>query len=117
MSTLKTVWTCGLICALSAMRWAIMARILVSGTSAPGKGGMADVVQSDGRTSGGTADGSGGAAAGAGLVVGASATGGAADGAFLASCWLRWRRMSSFVMRPCGPVPALSLIHISEPTR
>src|ERR1700733_7265062 len=38
MSTLKTVWTCGLVCALSTMRCAMMLRILVSGRSCLGSG-------------------------------------------------------------------------------
>src|SRR6185312_15240889 len=38
ISTLKTVWTCGLVCLDSTMRFAMMARILVMGTSSPGSG-------------------------------------------------------------------------------
>ena len=38
MSTLKTVWTCGLVRLDSTMRWAMMERILVMGTSSPGCG-------------------------------------------------------------------------------
>ena len=35
MSTLKTVWTCGLVCLDSTMRLAMIERILVMGTSSP----------------------------------------------------------------------------------
>src|SRR5579875_1883806 len=38
MSTLKTVWTCALVCLDSTMRRAMMARILDMGTSSPGSG-------------------------------------------------------------------------------
>ena len=38
MSTLKTVWTCGLVRLDSTMRCAMMERILVMGTSSPGCG-------------------------------------------------------------------------------
>ena len=57
MSTLKTVWTCGLVCLDSTMRCAMMLRILVMGTRLPGMGTSAGVA----------AEGLAGAAAGAGF--------------------------------------------------
>src|ERR1700729_3579862 len=61
MSTLKTVWTCGLVCLDSTMRFAIIERILVMGTSSPGMGA--------------------GGGVGAGFVGAAAATGAGAAGA------------------------------------
>ncbi len=63
MSTLKTVWTCGLVCLDSTMRRAMMLRILVMGTRLPGMGASA---------AGAAAEDLAGAAAGAGFAAGFS---------------------------------------------
>src|SRR5271170_1988239 len=83
ISTLKTVWTCGLVRFDSTMRCAMMERIFVIGTSSPGCGwGAAGL-------------------AGAGAV--AEGAGAAATGFDPCS---RWLTMSVLVMRPDAPVPA-----------
>src|ERR1700690_4051770 len=81
ISTLKTVWTCGLVRLDSTMRWAMMERIFVMGTISPGCGCAA----------------AGLAAAGAGVK-----TGGAGAGPF-GPC-SRGLTMSGFVVGPEGPV-------------
>ena len=54
MSTLKTVWTCGLVRLDSTMRCAMMLRILVMGTRLPGRGTfVAGVAAKDSTGSGG----------------------------------------------------------------
>src|SRR5277367_4231075 len=87
MSILKTVCTWALVRLESTIRWAMIERMRVSGTSssptvATGDGGAAGL-----------------AAAGAG--AGAAGLGAGAAGAPLA----RWLRMSSFVILPADPVP------------
>src|ERR1700710_340052 len=86
MSTLKTVWTWGLVRLDSTMRCAMMLRILVMGTSSPGSGWAAAGLAGAG------AAGGGGAAAGVG------AAGGLARPS-------RWPTMSVLVTRPAAPVP------------
>src|SRR5579871_966375 len=65
ISTLKTVWTCGLVCLDSTIRFAMIERILLIGTTSPGKGA---------------------AAVGTGEAVGAETAEGGADAAFGAPC-------------------------------
>ena len=76
------MWTCGLVRTLSTMRWAMMARILVSGTRSPVR-----------------------AAAGGGLRP-RMARGSELPGPLLAQVA---RAMSSLVMRPSEPVPGIRL--------
>src|SRR5665213_1590032 len=90
ISTLKTVWTWGLVCLDSTMRLAMMERILDMGTSSPsccvetaGAGALAGGVD----------------AADEECALGAGAAG-------LAVCgFSRWPRMSCLVMRPAEPLP------------
>src|SRR6266702_8208914 len=80
MSTLKTVWTCGLVCLDSTMLRAMMERILVMGTSSPGIG--------------------------AGAAGFAAAAGAYGTAAYLAAVgFSRWLRMSDLLRRPAEPVP------------
>src|SRR5271154_3993114 len=84
MSTLKTVWTCGLVCFDSTMRCAMMERIFDIGTSSPGNGC---------------------GAAGLGVAGAEGAGAGGATAAGFVPC-SRWLTMSVFVIRPEAPVPA-----------
>src|SRR5271156_5333003 len=83
MSTLKTVWTWGLMRLDSTMRWAMMERIFDMGTSSPG---------------------SGWGAAGLGAAGAGAETAGAGAAGF--GPFSKWLTMSVFVMRPEAPVPA-----------
>src|SRR5271170_3520494 len=86
MSTLKTVWTCGLVRLDSTMRCAMIERIFDMGTSSPGSGW----------------DAAGLAAAGAGDGAEVGDVAAAATGFGPCS---RWLTISIFVMRPDAPVP------------
>jgi len=70
MSTLKTVWTCGLVAFDSTMRLAMIDRILDRGTNSPGSGAAVGVAAAFAAAGGAGAEG---AAVGTGETAGAAA--------------------------------------------